>query len=543
MALTSGLATEAIGRRRGGLLPRLSKLQWVALLAGLVAALPLIGVVAAAVSGPAAEIPGGDLFRYALTSAWLALLVGLATALLGSTAAWLVVMHRFPGHGFFSWALALPLAAPAFALAYAYADLFDPAGALRIWMRGSLGFDWPFEMRSISGAAFVLSCAFYPYVYLAMRAGFLNQSVAALEAARMLGCSQRHAFARVAMPMARPALAAGTALAVMETLADYGAVQFLSVQTLTTGVVRAWSVFGSPSGAARIALPLLAAAFLLLWAERAARRGRSHDTARARWHALPVQRLHGARAAAASLYCAALLTIGLLLPTGWLLASALDQVPELPRLGSAALNSLSLGVAGAIVTTGLALGLALGAARAPIAARVASLGYATPGAVMAIGLLAPAALVWRFAPAASAFWVGIVLLIYAYAARLMAAALEPIDAGLSRVSPSMVWAGRSLGRSEAGAALAIQVPVASGALLTAALIVFVDVLKELPATLMLRPFNFDTLAVIANNYALDERLGQAGWPALLIIALALPPVVWLSWRVAGSRPGDGVRPA
>lgn len=536
MALTSGTAT-AIGRRRGGSLRRLTILQWLALLAGLVAALPLIGVVAAALAGPAADIPTSDLLRYALTSAWLALLVAVATALVGSTAAWLVVMHRFPGQAFFSWALTLPLAAPAFALAYAYTDLFDPAGGLRIWMRGSIGVDWPFEMRTVGGAAFILTCAFYPYVYLAMRAAFVNQSVAALEAARMLGCSGREAFFRVALPMARPALAAGTALAVMETLADYGAVQFLAVQTLTTGVVRSWSVFGSPAGAARIALPLLAAAFLLLWAERSARRGTSHDSARARWHALPVNCLHGLRAAAASLYCAGLLAAGLLLPTGWLLASALGHSPELGRLARAALHSVSLGAAGAIVTTLLALGLALGAARAPIAARLASLGYATPGAVMAIGLLAPAALVWQFAPGASAFWVGIGLLIYAYAARLLAAALEPIDAGLSRISPSMIWAGRTLGRSEAGTAFAIQIPIARGALFTAALIIFVDVLKELPATLMLRPFNFDTLAVIANNYALDERLGQAGWPSLLIIALALPPVVWLSWRIAGSRPG------
>jgi iron(III) transport system permease protein len=158
--------------------------------------------------------------------------------------------------------------------------------------------------------------------------------------------------------------------------------------------------------------------------------------------------------------------------------------------------------------------------------------------VMAIGLLGPAALVWHVTPAASALWVGIGLLIYAYAARLMAAALEPIDAGLGRVTPSMVWAGRTLGRSEAGAAIAVQVPVARGALLTAALIVFVDILKELPATLILRPFNFDTLAVIANNYALDERLGQAGWPSLLIVGLALPPVAWLSHRIAESRPGE-----
>jgi iron(III) transport system permease protein len=332
VALTTGAATAARRRPRRLLAP--SPLQWLALAAGLLAALPLIGVVLAALSGPGSEIPLRDLLRYGRTSAWLSLLVGIATATLGSLAAWIVVMHRFPGHGFFCWALALPLAAPAFALAYAYADLFDAAGDLRMWMRATLGFDWPFEMRSVGGAAFVLSFAFYPYVYLAMRAAFLSQSVAALESARMLGCSQREAFFRAALPIARPALGAGVALAVMETLADYGAVQFLSVQTLTTGVVRAWTVFGSAAGAARIALPLLGAAFLLLWLERRSRRGRSHDIARVQWRSLPVQPLRGGKAAAATLYCLALLAAGLLLPVAWLLANSIGRAPELARLGA-----------------------------------------------------------------------------------------------------------------------------------------------------------------------------------------------------------------
>jgi iron(III) transport system permease protein len=187
----------------------------------------------------------------------------------------------------------------------------------------------------------------------------------------------------------------------------------------------------------------------------------------------------------------------------------------------------------------LATALALGAARVPHLARLASLGYATPGAVMAIGLLVPAALVWRLAPgAAQGFGAGLIMLIYAYAARLMAAALEPIDAGLSRVTPSMVQAARTLGRSPAGAAWSVQLPIARGALLTAGLVVFIDILKELPATLILRPFNFDTLAVIADNYARDERLAQAGWPALLIVLIALPAVIWLTRKIAASRPGD-----
>lgn len=516
---------------------RPSPIAVLAALAGLAVALPLAGVVIAAFGPDSADIAGRDILRYTLTSAWLALLVGAITAVVGTLAAWLVVMHRFPGREFFAWALALPLAVPAFALAYGYADLLDVAGPLRIWLRETLGRDLPFEIRGIGGAAFILSAAFYPYVYLAMRAAFLNQSVNVLESARLLGCTGPHLLLRVAVPMARPALAAGVALAVMETLADYGAVRFLSVQTLTTGIVRAWSIYGSTASAARFALPLLAAAALLLWLERANRKGRTHETGKARWRALDIQPLHGGHRWLAFTFCASLLTAGLILPVGWLAWNLGQTSPDWMRLAGAMCNSLFLGLAGALVTVAFATMLALGTRQLPIAARIASLGYATPGAVIAIGLLAPAGVIWNLAPGSGAA-IAITLLILAYAARLMAAALEPIDAGLARVTPSMIHAARTLGRSEAGAALAVDLPVARGAMLTACLIIFIDILKELPATLILRPFNFDTLAVIANNYALDERLGQAGLPSMLIVALSLPAVIWLTRRIAQARPGS-----
>lgn len=391
-------------------------------------------------------------------------------------------------------------------------------------------------MRTVGGGAFVLSAAFYPYTYLAMRAAFLNQSGNVLDAARMLGCSGWRAFWHVALPMARPALAAGAALAVMETLADYGAVQFLSVQTLTTGIVRAWSVYGSTVSAARFALPLLATAAVLLWFERWSRRGRSHESGKARWRALEVQPLAGASAWLASVFCLVLLTAGLLLPVGWLAWKLAGTTADWPRLVDAIRNSLLLGIAGAALTVILATMLALGTRRLPWAGRLASLGYATPGAVMAIGLLAPAGVIWTMVPGSGAA-IAVMLLVTAYAARLMAAALEPIDAGLTRVTPSMIHAARTLGRSEAGAALAIDLPVARGAMLTAGLIIFIDVLKELPATVILRPFDFDTLAVIASNYALDERLEQAGLPSILIVGLSLPAAIWLSRQIAEARPG------
>lgn len=516
----------------------LSPLRAAALLAAALALLPLAGVIAAAL-GPGADSLGWPTFaRYAGTSAALAGLVALGAGLLGGAAAWLVALHRFPGRDLFAWALVLPLAAPAFALAYGYADLFDVAGPVRTAWRGAFGWDPPFEMRSLWGAGLVLSLAFYPYVYLTLRAALLSRSASALEAARTLGRGPAGAAWAVALPMARPALAAGLALAVMETLADYGAVSYLGVQTLTTGVVRAWSVFGSTAEAARLALPLLAAAAVLLWLERGSRRGRSADVGAARWRPVEAPRLAPASGLAASLFCAVLVGLGLLLPAGWLAWKALLAEPEWPRLAAAARNGLFLGVLAAILTTALAAALALVTRGRGRLARVVSLGYATPGAVMAIGLLAPAGWVWRGVEgAASGFGAGLVLLLLAYVARLMAAALEPIDAGLQRVTPSMTAAARNLGAGETAAAARVELPMARGALLTAGLLVFIDVLKELPATVILRPFGFDTLAVLADRYAKDERLAQAAWPALAVVLVAVPAVIWLTRRVSGSRPG------
>lgn len=516
---------------------------WTALRIGALAAaalalIPILAVIWLAITRPAsAAIPPEVIWRYARHTAALASLVAVGATGLGAGAAWLVVMHRFPGRDLFAWALALPLAAPAFALAYAYADLFDVAGPLRTALRGLGVTGWPLEIRSLPGAAFVLSCAFYPYVYLTARAAFVSQSICALEAARTLGSNASEAFWRVALPLARPALAAGAALAVMETLADYGAVNFLGVQTLTTGVVRAWSAYGAPGSAARLALLLLAAAAILLWVERLNRREQGYAASSARWRTLTETPLIGAKGWAAALFCLVLISLGLLIPAGWLAVKAAGIHPEFPRILRAAGVSLGLGVAGAVVTVGLAAVIAFGSRGRKLAQRLVSLGYATPGAVMAVGLLAPAAVLWRGGAAMSGWAAGLALLVLAYAARLMAAALEPIDAGLARITPSMARAARTLGETESGAIRRVQAPMAAGALWTAGLLVFVDVVKELPATLILRPFNFDTLAVLADRYAADERLGEAAWPALMIVVIAAPAMVFLTRKVMSSRPG------
>ena len=512
-----------------------SPLTWLGLLVTLTLLLPLGGVVAAALVPGEAAIAPREVARYAATTAGLVVLVAGIAGGLGAIAAWLVALHRFPGRGLFSWALALPLAAPAFAVAYGYADLLDVAGPVQTVLRAQFGFDLPLRLRSLWGAAFVLGLAFYPYTYLTLRVALESQAAQAVEAARTLGAGPWRAFSAVALPMAWPAVAAGLSLTVMETLADYGAVKFLSVQTLTTGVVRAWSVYGSPGAAARFALPLLGAAALLIWIERTTRGRRQFAAAGGQRPFQPIH-LTGAAAFGASLFCTLLFVFALLLPAAWLAISALQIEPQWSRLIPAAVRTVTLGTAGAVATVGLAVLLALTLPRLGPVARSVSLGYATPGAVMAIGLLAPAAVVWSLVPGAAAgFGWGLALLIYAYAARLAAAALEPVEAGLDRAGPAMVGAARLLGRSEAGAAFGVRLPVARGAVFTALLIVFVDVLKELPATLILRPFDFDTLAVLASNYAQDERLAQAGPPSLMIILLALPGVVWLSRRMSDQR--------
>lgn len=523
-------------RRRRGLSP----LRIAAYAAALLAILPLAAVVWVAASGAGAEAtPSAVVGRYALASAVLGLIVAAGTTVLGASAAWLVVMYRFPGRRFFTWALALPLAAPAFLLAYAYADLLEASGPVAGALRAGFGPGAPTpSLAGLPGAAFVLTLAFYPYVYLTARAAFVTQSVCALEAARTLGEKPLGVFLRVGLPLARPALAAGAALAVMETLADYGAVNFLGLQTLTTGVVRAWTVFGSPASAARLALVLLAAAAALLWLERANRLGESYGASSARWRTLAETPMRRGASLAATAFCALLLVGGLLLPAAWLALVASRVAPDAAQLVRAASVSAGLGAGAAILTIVLAAVIALGARRNSWSKRIASIGYATPGAVMALGLLAPAAIFWRHSPAAGTVAVSLGLLLYAYSARLMASALQPIEAGLTRVTPSIERAARSLGETEAGVAWRVRAPLAAPALWTAGLLVFVDVLKELPATLMLRPFDFDTLAVLADRYAGDERLAQAAWPALLIVAAAVGPIILLSRKVAGSRPGD-----
>jgi iron(III) transport system permease protein len=505
-------------------------------LAALVCVLPIAALIVLAASG------GGDTLRhlaetrltaYARNSAALAALVALGVSALGVPTAWLVARYRFPGRGVFAWALALPLAAPTYVLAYAWSSLVNAGGPLY----GALP-----PLRGVFGAAFIFSIALYPYVYLLARQAFEANAGHAMDAARTLGAGPVRAFWRVGLPLARPAIAAGMALAIMETLADYGAVDYLGAPTFTTGIVRAW--LSDPAGAARLAVILLLATLLALGVERRSRgKGRIADP-RGRVRAPERMALRPLAGAFAFVFCLAPIVIALLLPVarlGWLAVETEPVRPVLPAL----LNTAGLALASALIAAALGLGAATAALSASrlgrIAARTAQLGYAIPGAVAAMGVIALLGGVQRLLDAQlgalAPFVTGgsLVALVFAYQSRFAAAAIGPSESALLRVTPSLEAAARTLGETPMGVLRRVRFPLALGGVATAALIVFVEVMKELPATMILRPLDFETLAVVAHNYAADERLPQAARPALLLIALGLAPMALVSRLVSGLR--------
>lgn len=497
---------------------------------------------------------------YVFNSLVLMLGVAYGVITIGVTTAWLTTMCSFPGRRILEWGLLLPMAVPAYVMAYAYTDFLQFTGPVQSALRAATGWSaadyWFPDVRSLPGAVAMLSFVLYPYVYLLARAAFLEQSESMLEAARISGIGPWGAFFRVALPLARPGIVAGTALALMETLADFGTVAYFGVQTFTTGIYRAWFSLGDPVAAAQLSATLLGFVFLVLFAERMTRgRASFHNVAHRRRVAYPY-RLRGLKALLAFVASVVPLALGFFLPAAILLRMAFTsgdaQFGE--RYVELTFNTVTL----AAVTAALAVVLALGAgyagrmARRPavkIANRVAGLGYAVPGAVIAVGVLIP---VTRLDHALSAVIesmsghsVGLVLtggiaaLIYAYLVRFFAVSLQTVEAGLTKITPSMDSAARSLGLGPAATLLKVHAPLLWRSALIAALLVFVDVMKELPATFVMRPFNFDTLAVQAFNLAADERLTEASTAALTIVAAGLLPIIALSRMMLGSRATAG----
>ena len=553
MSLTASASIPVSAARRTR---SLGLLGWAAVLVAVLVIAP-IAVVAASVfmrdAGAWAHLASTVLPGYILSTAWLLAGVGFGVSAIGAGSAWLVTACRFPGRRVLEWALILPLAAPAYVLAYAYTDFLQFSGPLQSALRTATGWQareyWFPEVRSLPGAVAMFTLTLYPYVYLLARAAFLEQPRSLLEAARLHGHGPLRSFFSIALPLARPALAAGVALALMETLADYGTVSYFAVQTFTTGIYRAWLSLGDRVAAAQLATLLLAFVAALLLLERW-NRGRMRFAGGGAQHRLNAQELKGWRGWLAALLCTLPILLGFVLPAALLLRMALrdTETQSAARIWVLIGNSFTLAAVAALVTVALALLMAYAArlhkGRVVHAAnRLAGLGYALPGAVIAVGILVPvtrldhvlAEVLARFDIQVGLLLTGgIAALIYAYVVRFLALALQTVEAGLGKITPSMEDAARSLGYRPAATLKRVHLPLLRGSVLTAALLVFVDVMKELPATFVMRPFNFDTLAVQAYNYASDERLAEAATASLVIVAVGLLPLLILSRQIARS---------
>ena len=487
---------------------------------------------------------------YAWTSLLLCLLVGAGVAAVGTATASAVTLFEFPGRRVFEWALLLPLAMPAYVIAYAYTDFLQYGGPLQTSLRSAFGLQGRLlpEVRSLGGAVLVFTVALYPYVYLLARTALSERAAHLMEAARLLGAPLSRCIREVALPLARPAVAAGVALALMETLADFGVSSYFGIQTFTAGIYKAWLSMDNRMAAAQLATVLLGVVAVLLRIEHGAQRrmrfaaGRGARDGSA--DAGPV-RLYGARAALAWCLCALPIALGFVLPVLFMLRPLLLGWDNLlwSQFASWTLNSLYLAGLSAVLATALALGLAFAVRRQPDrltrgAVQLASLGYAVPGAVIVVGLLLPVGWLQAAAPQTSAgYWVTATLLgvVWAYLVRFSAVALQSIQSGYSRLPLSFDDSARMLGTTGAALLWRVHWPLLRRSVAVAGLLVFVDVMKELPATLVLRPFNSDTLAVVAYQLARDERLGEAALPALALVLVGLLPVALLSRTLRARR--------
>ena len=481
------------------------------------------------------HIVSTQLAGYTMTTLGVLALTTLFILLLAVPAAWFVSLFDFPGRGIFEWALILPLAAPGFVLAYAWADIMEVGGPVQSLLRDVTGLSardyWFPNLYSIPGLSFVMACALFPYVYLTARAAFSNLSLCTIEAARSLGASQSRIFLNVILPAARPAIFAGLALALMETAADYGAASYLGVQTLSVGIFRAWHSFSEPAVAARLAFLLILIAFGLQLIERRARgRGGVQQTA-TRWRTPKRRKLSRRDGLLVMSACISILLLAFIFPVSRLVWVSLETGIGQKGIIRPFLNSITLAFAGSVLAFVFALAVVIGARQSRfsqlIGRMAAGAGYAAPGIVLALGALF--ILSWTgFSIAGPA---ALVFLVWIYASRFTAAGAEPMSAAFSRAPASLGNAARSLGANRFQRLMRVDLPVAMSGAAAASIILFVEMLKELPATLMLRPFNWDTLAVQAHAYASDERLAAATLPSLLITLAGLGPVILLSLQL------------
>ena len=521
------------------------------LLVGLLA-LPVLALLASWLPWGAVQTDTGAILRemastvlpgYLWTTLWLGLWVAVGAAVVGTTAAAAVTLFEFPGRRTFEWLLLLPLAMPAYVTAYAYTDFLQFSGPLQVALRDTFGLEGRLlpEVRSLWGAIWVFTFALYPYVYLLARTALGERAAHLMEAARLLGAPLSRRITTIALPLARPAVAAGVALALMETLADFGVTSYFGIQTFTTGIIKAWLSMDNRIAAAQLSTMLLALVLLLLWLEHRAER-RMRFTAKGTGHAgateaQPVPLRGWARAVAWGV-CTLPVFMGFVAPVAFMLRPLASDWSVLPwgRFMEWAWNSVRLGSITAGLAVAVALALAFAVRRRPdlltrAVVRLASVGYAVPGAVIVVGLLLPVGWLqarvpqWGVGALVTTTAVGIV---WAYLVRFCAVALQSVQSGYARIPASLDDSARMLGAGSARLMARVHWPLLKRSTAAAALLVFVDVMKELPATMVLRPFNSDTLAVVAYQLARDERLGEAALPSLALVVVGLVPVILLS---------------
>jgi len=495
--------------------------------------------------------------RYLWTTLLLMLGVSLITLVIGLATAWIVTMCEFPGRRFFEWAMLLPFAVPAYVIAYVYTSLLDYAGpvqtTMREWFNWRNAADYWFpEIRTLEGATLMIGLVLYPYVYLLARAAFMDQSPSLFAVSRSLGHSALSTFFRVVLPIARPAVAVGLSLVLMETLNDFGTVDFFAVQTLTAGLFDTWMNLGNLGGAAQIATTMLAFVVILVPLERYSRRKQQQFAARDNRDPIRRFKISRTQQRLCVLVCATPVILGFLIPALTLAQFAWEYFDESwnSTFIRNTLNSLFLSGAAALTT--LVIGVTLAYSRRlhdtrgmRIMMRLSSLGYAMPGAVLAVGVIVPLAgfdnWVDSIMRSTFGFSSGLLLsgsafaLIFAYTVRFLAVSAGSVESALQKITPSMDMASRSLGHSPGGTLIRVHLPMLRGTLLTAALVVFVDVMKELPATLILRPFNFETLATYVYQFASDEQLARSALPALVIVLAGIVPIILMSRSISKTR--------
>jgi iron(III) transport system permease protein len=490
----------------------------------------------------------------------LGLMFGVAagTLLIGVSTAWLVTRYEFPGRSIFNWALLLPFAVPAYVIAYIYTDLLEFAGPVQSAVRATFGWTlaneyWFPSIRTLPGAITMMVLVLYPYVYLLARAAFLEQSASVVEAARALGGTPWSRFYRISLPMARPAIAVGLAMALMETLNDFGTVDYFAVRTLTSGLYDVWLGMNNLGGGAQIASLILVFVMMLIGLEKVSRRHREHyQPTSSRFRKVSRRKLKGKDAFVASALCFLPVCLGFLIPAWVLLNYSIQYFEQsfTQDFRQIALNSMSLSAAAAFAAVSVGILLSYSQRLRPTrllktSVNISSLGYAVPGAVLAIGVIIPFAAIdntldafmrEQFDISTGLLLSGTVFaLIFAYTVRFLAVAYGSVDASMKKISPHMDDAARSLGHSSLGILSKIHLPLMKSGVLTAALVVFVDCMKELPATLVLRPFNFDTLATHVYQFASDELIGEAALGSLLIVLVGLVPVILLTVSIDRSQ--------